>query len=161
LAIRRWTWQHWAIALVSTLLTAVVLGVPSALLANPFFLRMTPAPWWSCAVWPATAVLTGLLVASYFRPTAVAKRTPARAGIAANVASFLALGCPVCNKLVIAAVGVSGALSVWAPIQPVVATASLALLGWVVRRRFTAPGQCPVPARGDDDGVRPEAQVQR
>ena len=35
--------------------------------------------------------------------------------------SFLAVGCPVCNQAVVALVGVGGALSWWAPVQPFVA----------------------------------------
>jgi hypothetical protein len=48
--------------------------------------------------------------------------------------SWLAIGCPVCNKLVVLAVGASGALSYFAPMQPWLAAVSISSLmvsiGW-------------------------------
>ena len=58
--------------------------------------------------------------------------------------SFLAVDCPVCNKLVVLAIGISGAMSYWAPLQPFLAVASLALLGFAVRRRLRQLQSCPV-----------------
>jgi hypothetical protein len=60
------------------------------------------------------------------------------------VLSFLAVGCPVCNKLVVLAIGISGAMSYWAPVQPFLAVVSLVLLGFVVRRRLRGLLSCPV-----------------
>jgi hypothetical protein len=46
------------------------------------------------------------------------------------VLSFLAAGCPVCNQLVVLAVGTSGALNYYfRPLQPLPGLASLILLG--------------------------------
>jgi len=54
---------------------------------------------------------------------------------------------PICDKLVVAAIGVSGALSYWAPLQPLLgALGTMVLLtGLTVRLRHQAC--CPVPAR--------------
>lgn len=87
----------------------MAVGVPSALLANPFFVRMTPVPWWNYAAWVATSVLSGILAATYWHAPS-APGTPRRAGTVANIGSMLAVGCAVCKKLVVAALGVSGAL---------------------------------------------------
>ncbi|WP_050899851.1 hypothetical protein [Mycolicibacterium rhodesiae] len=141
--VRRVLWLQLAVAVVAAAVVALAVGVPSALVDNPIFVRMTPVPWWSYAVWALTAVVSGILLATYVaRPAASA--APGRAGILANVGSVLAVGCPVCNKLVVAAIGVSGALNVWAPIQPLIAAASLALLGWALWRRLTTLRSCPV-----------------
>jgi hypothetical protein len=109
-------------------------GVPTDLIPNPWFTRMTPPQSYAYPVWLAAATLTGVLVASCL---GVGGRTCApragggrRAGVAGAVAGWLAVGCPVCNKLVVAAVGVGGALSWFAPIQPWLAAVSvLSLLG--------------------------------
>lgn len=106
--------------MVGAAAAAAAVAIPSAVVSNPFFVRMTPVPWWSYAVWVATAVLSGLLLATYVRRAPVEPAPPARAGIVAVIGSVLAVGCPVCNKVIVAAVGVSGALNVWAPLQPVV-----------------------------------------
>ena len=62
--------------------------------------------------------------------------------------SLFAVGCPVCNKVVVAVLGVSGAMSVWAPIQPLLGVASLVLLGYALRRRLVLERACALPAAG-------------
>lgn len=60
--------------------------------------------------------------------------------------AFLAIGCPICNELVVAALGVSGALTVFAPIQPLIGAASVGLLGvtlgWRVRQLTSDCPRC-------------------
>lgn len=140
-------WAQLTVAVLAAAVVALAVGMPSVLLANPVFVRMTPVPWWSYAVWVCTAALSGALIATYVRRLPAASPAPGRAGILANVGVVLAVGCPVCNKLVVAAIGVSGALNLWAPIQPPIALASLVLLGWAVRRRLATLRSCPA---GDD-----------
>jgi hypothetical protein len=78
-----------------------------------------------------------------------------RAGVLGTTfLSTLAVGCPVCNKIVMGLLGVSGALGVWAPIQPVLAVMSLVLLGAAVivrwRRRACTPDSCaPTDVRAE------------
>lgn len=97
-----------------------------------------------------------VLVSTFVRRPATASPGSGRAGLLANGGSVLAVGCPVCNKLVVAAVGISGALNVWAPIQPVIAAASLALLGWALWRRVATLRSCPV---GDGGSQHPATIV--
>jgi hypothetical protein len=57
----------------------------------------------------------------------------------------------VCNKLALVLLGTSGALTFFAPIQPIIGAASLALLGatlfWRLRRRADGDA-CAVQAAG-------------
>lgn len=124
----------------------LAVGVPSALIPNPVFVRMTPVPWWSYAVWALTAALSAALAVTFVGSSAAASPAAGPSGVIANIGSALAVGCPVCNKLVVAALGVGGALNVWAPIQPLVASVSLALLGWALWRRISARRRCSVGA---------------
>ncbi len=65
---------------------------------------------------------------------------------AGGIAAFLAIGCPICNKVVVAALGVSGALNVFAPLQPLIGGASVALLAgtllWRLRSRSRGCDRC-------------------
>ena len=63
-----------------------------------------------------------------------------RAG-AGGVLAFLAIGCPVCNKLVVGLLGTAGALTYFEPFQPILGLAGLALLlaALHVRLRAIAP----------------------
>jgi len=135
--------RFWMVAAAATLAALVALGVPTAVIPNPFFTRMTPTEPFNVLVWLASALLIGPLVATYARTThaAAGHEDQARSGraTAAGIASFLAIGCPVCNKIVVAALGVSGAMSVFAPLQPLIGAGSVALLAatlvWRLRAR--------------------------
>ncbi|WP_217251222.1 hypothetical protein [Streptomyces sp. AC602_WCS936] len=151
-ALVSWRPAQWAAAGAGAVLTAVVVGVPTAVVPSPFFSRTVPVQWWNYPVLAATAVLAGLVLATFVRPPG-ALATPrtdgpgSRLGPLGGVLSFLAVGCPVCNKVVLLLLGSSGALTYWAPLQPVVAVASLALLAEAALRRLSTAEACPVPAR--------------
>jgi hypothetical protein len=141
--------RFWLIALGVTGLTLFVLGVPTAVIPNPFFVRMTPTEPSNLAVWLISAPLIGLVMATYMAPVQDlhpgVDAAPTRVGLA-SVGAFLAIGCPVCNKVVVALLGVSGALSVFAPIQPIIGAASIALLAgslaWRLRDRALGCARC-------------------
>lgn len=141
--VPRWPWTQWLVAGAGAIVVALIVGVPTGLVATPLYTRMTPVSWWSYGVWISTAVLSGLIIATYVHRPAQSP-TSSKAGLLGNAGSMLAVGCPVCNKVVVAIAGVSGALHVWAPLQPLIAAASLVLLGWALRRRLI-PQACPVP----------------
>ncbi|MCM2392801.1 hypothetical protein [Streptomyces albipurpureus] len=145
--MRNWMPRQWAVAVVVALLAAIVIGVPTGVVPTSLFSRMTPVLWWNYPVWALSSVLMGLLVASYLggvRSTAPQQPRTART-IAAGALSALAVGCPVCNKLVVLALGMSGAHAYWAPAQPVLAVVSLALLAHALIRRLRTMDACPVP----------------
>jgi hypothetical protein len=105
---------------------------------------MTPVQWWSYPTLAATALLGGLVMASYARSPAQPTALTRTAG--GGVLSALAIGCPVCNKVVVLLLGAAGALNIWAPLQPVLGLISIALLGWALRTRLAAERSCPMPA---------------
>lgn len=147
-----WTLRHWAVALAVTLFVAVVIGVPTGVIPTSFYTRMTPVLWWNYPTWAAASVLEGLLAATYLRaggtpPSANAARTGRRSAkaVVGGILSAFAVGCPVCNKLIVLAIGVSGALTYWAPAQPALAVVSVALLAYGLQRRLRAAASCPAP----------------
>lgn len=130
-----------AAAALATVAALVVTGIPTEMIDNSWFTRMTPITWWSYPAWILSAILVGLLAATYVgTPQAGGVKSAAGGGLLTT----LAVGCPTCNKLVVVALGTSGALSIWAPLQPLLALASLALLVWALRRRLQ-PVSCPLP----------------
>lgn len=116
--------------------TALLVGLPTDVIPNDWFGRMTPVRGYDVPVLVAMSLLSGLLVASYWGVTGVScpVRRPGAAGATGAALGWLAIGCPVCNKLVVLALGSSGALSWFAPAQPWLAALSVALLlvavGW-------------------------------
>lgn len=147
--MRTWTPRQWAVAAGVAVLSALVIGIPTGVVPSGLYTRMTPVLWWNYPAWAGSSVLMGLLAATYAGGPGARTRTaqPPRTAraLAAGVLSVFAVGCPVCNKLVVLALGMSGATSYWAPAQPVLAAASIALLGHALARRLRTAEACPAP----------------
>lgn len=133
-----------ALAAAGTLISAVVLGIPTAIIPNSIFHRVIAAGPANYFFWISTSVVTGALLATYLLPRAVRDRT-AEAGLGGGFLAYLAIGCPLCNKAVVALLGASGAVTIFQPIQPVLGALGLVLasLALAVRLRGIRRG-CPV-----------------
>jgi hypothetical protein len=145
-----WGSRQWAAAAAAALVVALAIGLPSDVIPNPVFGRPIEVTWWSYPVLVITALLAGLLIGTYVRATdsdvVDDVDRPMRAGSAGGMLSFFAVGCPTCNKLVVVALGSSGALDWFAPAQPILAGLSIALLIWALRVRLSNPTSCPIPS---------------
>lgn len=165
-ALRMWTRRHWVTAGAVAVGTLLVVGIPTDLIDTPLFGRMIPPSWWA---WPAllvSSVLAGLLGATYVAipDPAVGSssqdaatdpshdplggpedRAATRSGYVGGVLTYFAVGCPVCNKLVLLALGASGAVTWFEPLQPILQLVAVGLLGWALVRRLSAQQSCPVP----------------
>ncbi|SNR86486.1 hypothetical protein [Blastococcus mobilis] len=153
LALRAWGRRRWLTALAMTAVGVVVVAVPTDLIDTPVFSREVPPTWWSWPALLASAVLAGLLVATYARepgspgpaPDEDERRSRLWGG-AGGLLTFFAVGCPVCNKLVLLALGASGAMTYFEPVQPVLSVLALLLLAWALTRRLRGEWACAVPA---------------
>jgi len=142
-SLTAWPARRWLAAAASATVFAIAAGAPTDVIPNPLFGRMTPVQWWSYPILAATALLGGLVMATYVRSPAQPTGLPR--AISGGLLSALAIGCPVCNKLVILLLGAAGALNTWAPVQPILGLVSVALLGWALRTRLAAERACPLP----------------
>lgn len=157
--------RAWWVAALASVAFLLVVAVPTDLINTPLFSRQIPAAWWS---WPAllvSSVLGGLITATYVRPVerpvAAGKRplastapgeddlAPGRGTTLAGLLTFFAVGCPVCNKLVLFALGASGAVTWFQPFQPVLQVAALVLLTWALVRRLRTRTSCALPSKRD------------
>lgn len=148
--MRGWPARRWATATVSFALCVAVVAIPTDLVDTPWFSRDVPPQWWS---WPAlvtSAALGALLVATYVAPRGARRAEPdetlsRRGGVAGGALTFFAVGCPVCNKLVLLALGTAGALRWFEPVQPLLQVAAVAVLLWALGRRLRGEVTCPAP----------------
>ena len=132
-------------ALAATLL----IGIPTDVIPNPWFGRpSTPVRPQDYAFLAVTALLAGILVASYAFPQTRVCSTEQGKTTVGGLLSFLAIGCPTCNKIVVLAIGASGALNWFQPIQPLLGLASIVLLAVAIwaRWRPVFGKQPPLPA---------------
>lgn len=172
------------VAAVSTVLFGGLLGLATVLIPNSLFTREIPPVWWNYPVWILTSVCSGLLFATYVRATNVRDGRPgrgtggawsarvdgvtdeagerrlSRAGVTGAFLAWFAVGCPVCNKLALLALGYSGALTWFAPAQPVLAVVALALTGVALVVRLRGRVACPLPrvpaaAEPDNSALEP------
>ncbi|HEX5541999.1 MAG TPA: hypothetical protein VFX60_10645 [Micromonospora sp.] len=148
--MRDWPGRRWVAAGLGAAVTALVIAIPTDLIDTPFFSRDVPVAWWAWPALLASAILAGLLLATYIAPSGSGgdpgqSRAESRAGAVGGVLSLLAVGCPVCNKIVLLTLGAGGAMTWFAPAQPVLAVLSIALLGWALRQRLRGERACPAP----------------
>ncbi|MFC6285469.1 hypothetical protein ACFP3Q_06010 [Nocardioides sp. GCM10027113] len=154
-SMRAWSGRRWATATGTAVTVVLLVAVPTDLVDTPFFSREIPPTWWA---WPGlllTAVLGGLVAATYVDAAPGAQATtpgspgaagarPRTAGWWGGVLTFLAVGCPVCNKVVLLLLGTSGALTWFEPLQPLLQVVAVLLLGAALVVRLRGEVACPV-----------------
>ena len=153
LELPRATWPR---AVLFAGIAAVLIAIPSDLIDTPIFGRPVAVRWIDYVILAVTSALIGLIFAIRPEPAeesvseelAVTVDRQGTRTIWGGFVSFLAVGCPVCNQAVVALVGVSGALSWWAPVQPVIGLLAVGLLLYTLRKRLNTYklAACPVPA---------------
>ncbi|MGH3351153.1 MAG: hypothetical protein ACRDPS_10850 [Nocardioides sp.] len=159
--LRTWTARQVLTSAAVALGFGLLLGVATVLIPNPIFSREIPPVWWNYPVWVATSVFSGMLVATYLVGPDVTgtgpdtvddrmERRSGRFGIAGSVLAWFAVGCPVCNKLALLALGYSGAINWFAPAQPFLAFGALILTGTALVWRLRGQTVCPVPSRAKE-----------
>ena len=144
--MRNWRQRQWLTAVVGAVAVAFAVGLPTDVIPNPLFGRPVDVTWWSYPSLAVTSLLGGLLLATYVAQPQPVKHE--RRGISGGLLGFFAIGCPVCNKLVVIALGTSGALDWFAPTQPILAVLSMVLLALALRQRLNSADSCEVPNSG-------------
>jgi hypothetical protein len=150
-------------AAVWTVASLFGFGIVSAIIPNPVFGRQIPPEPFAIAVWLISAPLMGLVAATYTAPPsaslgaralllapqgAATGQQGSTLGAIASLGAFLAIGCPICNKVALLLLGTSGALTIYAPLQPALGAVSLVILTgtlvWRFRQRARG-GACVLP----------------
>ena len=172
--LRTWGPRQWLVAAGVALAFGLLLGLATVLIPNPVFTREIPPVWWNYPVWILTSVLSGMVVATYAQGqagaapaaggggpaddhdddtarldaqnTAAEARRSSRIGFAGAMLAWFAVGCPVCNKLALLALGYSGAITWFAPFQPVMAIVALVLTAVALVVRLRGQIECVLPA---------------
>lgn len=143
--MRTWNWRRRSAAVLVAALAGVLTGIPTGIIRSNMYHRMTPVLWWNYPIWAASAVLTGLIAATYLVHAQRVSDIGFGRAAGGSVLSVFAVGCPICNKLVVGLTGTAGALTFWAPIQPLLGLVSIGLLGFALRTRLRREQVCPRP----------------
>ena len=157
--LRTLTPRQWGVATVTATGFGVLLGLATVLIPNSIFVRDIPPVWWNYPVWILTSIFSGLLFATFIRDNAASKgeaqeasvdngpqaRRSSRFGMAGAFLAWFAVGCPVCNKFALLALGYSGAITWFAPVQPVLAVVALILTSVALVVRLRGRVVCALP----------------
>lgn len=144
--LRLWHARRWWFAAGTAVATYLFVAIPTDLIENPLFGRDVPPTPWSRTALAISAVLAGLVAATYVAsPDSSPRAREGRMGAAGGMVTFFAVGCPVCNKLVLLALGYSGALRFFGPLQPYLAVGAIALLAWAFVGRVRRERSCTLP----------------
>ena len=135
----------WLRAIPIAVVATVVIAIPTDIIETGFFYRPIPPKAIDYVILAITAALIGVIFAIRPDLSDESVRQEART-LGGGFVSLLAVGCPVCNQVVVALVGTSGALSWWAPVQPIVGVLAIGLLLWTLRMRLRTYdlASCPI-----------------
>ena len=124
------------LGLAAALVSTAVQAIPTAVIPNPFFVRMTPVRPQDYAFLGVSSLLIGVIFSTFgLRKGTVSCQNRVFGG---GLLSTLAIGCPICNHVVVALIGISGALIYWAPLQPAVGVTAVVVLLLTLHKRLQA-----------------------
>ena len=142
-ALRSWTSTHWIVASLGGLATFLAFGLPTDVIDNPVFGRSIDETPWAMPVLLLTSVLSGLLLGTYVNARPFDRA--AKSGSFGGLLAYFAIGCPVCNKLVLLALGTTGAVNYFEPVQPYLAAVGIVALAYAFHKRITTADVCELP----------------
>ena len=137
-----------------------VLGIPTAVIPNPFFRRMLPAGMPDYFILAATSLLIGAYISvsmyyykmyyhrNYESKSYKGRRSAPAAGGSRDVAftagaipAVLGFICPVCNALLVAVFGATSLIIYFEPVRHYFGFAGIAILSVLLYRRIKQKGQ--------------------
>lgn len=124
---------YWLKALLYGAVAALVIGIPTVLIPNGLFMRevgTTPADY---VIFALSAALIGM---TWALPLEAPRADAEKRTLLGAVTTFFAVGCPTCNKIVLILLGTSGALTYFAPLQPLLGVGAVVLIVAALRRRL-------------------------
>lgn len=113
------------IGVLTSVVVFLIFGGVTAVIKNPFFIRMTPITFLDYFFLISVSVLMGIYVGLYFHNRNKKGGVCAYSG---GFFGFFAVSCPLCSTLLIALFGVSAVMIYFEPIRPVLGFISIILL---------------------------------
>ena len=104
----------------------LAVGIPSGVIPNPYFIRPLEARPSDYLFLGVITILAIALGATYGAPAVCSSQDSKALG--GGLLLFIGIGCPVCNKVALALVGASGALTYFEPVQPLFSLASIVVM---------------------------------
>ena len=121
------------IAIGTAALLYVVFGAVTAIIPNPYFIRMTPVGWLEQSSLLITSSLLGTYMGLlYYGRTTSKNKVCNSTATTGGVFGFLTFGCSICNKILVFFLGIAGVLTYFEPLRPLLGILSIGLLLFAV-----------------------------
>lgn len=120
--------KYWIIGILSSIGIFIIFGVPTALIPNPWFIRMIGKNSFDYGFLILSSILLGAYIGVHYYKKNTAKKCAA-VTYSGGIGSFLAFGCPICNKLLVLLFGATALMVYLEPYRPILGFVSIALLG--------------------------------
>ena len=142
---RWWSVRQRTVALGVFAATFIVLGEVGQTLPPNSADRTYPVEWWNWVTLPASALLMGMIAATFVVQGGRRALAGASTGGAGTVAAIV-MACPVCSPLAIPLLGTSGLLAFLVPDRGLIALVSVVMLALTLLLRLRASTTCAVSA---------------
>jgi len=123
--------KYWLIGGVSGIALFFLFGIPTDVIPNPWYIRMIEVSALDYVFLIASSVLLGAYIGVHYYKKQAATRCKV-AAYSGGLGSFLAFGCPICNKLLVLLFGATALMTYLEPYRPVLGFTSMAMLGGAV-----------------------------
>ena len=127
--------KYWLIAFVSSIGLFFIFGIPTAIIPNYWFTRMTPVNYLDWIFLIVSSLLLGVYLALHLYKRKNVKKCN-RAVASGGIGSILAFGCPICNQLLVFLFGTTALLNYFEPFQPILGFISIILLSFALYWRW-------------------------
>ena len=128
------------VGLVGAIVIALIIGIPTDVIENPYYMRMTPTTLLEPILLVLVAVLfgvyAGLLCYSYLsKKTCQPGAGSAGAGV---VAGMFAIACPICISFLVWIFGTAVLMRYLDPIRPILGVLAVFLLAYAIRKTLNS-----------------------
>lgn len=120
--------KYIGLGIILSIAAFLLYGIPTAIIPNPFFKRMTVTTRLDLSLLVLTAILLGSYLSLYF----YSKKKSKVSNVAAATGGFtgvFAFSCPLCNVLLISLFGSSFLLTYFEPVRPLIGIFTIGILG--------------------------------
>ena len=119
-----------------------VLGIPTDVIPNNFFTRMTPVYFFDYFFLVTNSLLLGGYVGLHFYEKHEQSKKADIAAVGGGILNIFVIGCPICNALIVSLLGTSVALNYFAPLQPLLGAISTVIISSAIYFKIKNVKEC-------------------
>jgi len=121
-------WKYISIGVFASIIIFLIFGIPTDLVPNNYFIRMIPIKATDYIFLSLTSIMLGTYIALYYYDKKTNKKCNYTA-YGGAVAGIFAVGCPICNVMLISLFSATAILTYFEPYRPILGVLSLGILG--------------------------------